>query len=402
MNRKIIPVILLMFVNRLGLTILVPVLPFVVRDYGQSDLVYGLLLSAYSGFIFFGSPVLGSLSDRFGRKPILLLSQAGTLASWFVFGLAWFLPGNVWPLVVIAISRVVDGITGGNVSVANAYLSDVTSREERTRAFTWLIAAGGTALIIGPPIGSLSSANRLGFLGTAIAAIVISTVTLLAIYFGLNESLPKSERIKKVNLNPLYQLNMVAKIRDLKNSVSIRRVLTTRVFLSLTLQSYVSIIVLFIIDLFNFSETDLGFFLLFIGSFLIINQLFVFPIFARYLNDTAMLLLGLTLTGIGLWLITLASSIFTFLITYYVLNVGISLAMPTVKSLLTKLSVRQQQGVVMGVDEGLIALTGAIGPAIAGLLYAQVDRSAFLVFSGVALTGLILTFISRGAINRDI
>lgn len=387
-----------MFVNRLGLTILVPVLPFIVRDYGQSDVVYGLLLSAYSGFIFFGSPILGNLSDRFGRKPILIVSQAGTLASWFVFGLAWFLPGNVWPLIVIAISRVVDGITGGNVSVANAYLSDVTSPEERTRAFTWLIAAGGSALIIGPPIGSLSSANSFGFLGTAIAAIVISTITLLAIVFGLEESLLKGDRIKSVNLNPLYQLNMLAKIRDLKNSFAIRRVLSARVFLSLVLQSYVSVIVLFIIDLFQFSETELGYFLLFIGTFLIINQLVIFPIFARFFNDMTLLLIGLLLTGVGLWLITLATSIVTFLLTYYVLNVGISLAMPTIKSLLTKLSNRKQQGVVMGIDEAIIAFTGAIGPAAAGLMYAQVDRSAFIVFGVVSILGLLLTFTWRRSI----
>ena len=104
---------MLMFVNTLGFTLLLPVLPFVIREYGQSDAVYGLLLSLYAIFVFVGSPILGNLSDKYGRKPILIISQAGTLASWVVFGLAWFMDGSTWPILIIAFSRITDGITGG-------------------------------------------------------------------------------------------------------------------------------------------------------------------------------------------------------------------------------------------------------------------------------------------------
>ena len=390
---------MLMFVNRLGLSLLIPVLPFIVRDYAQSDFVYGLLLSAYSGFVFIGSPILGNLSDRFGRKPTLVISQAGTLVSWIIFGLAYFLPGNLWPILVIAFSRVVDGITGGNVSVANAYLSDVTTPKERTRAFSYLIAASGTAFIIGPSIGSFSNATRYGYVGTAVTATLISTVTLLAIIFYLDESLPAEKRSQLININPLYQLNMLARIRELRNRETINWLFGARLFVSLTMSAYAAIIVLYVIDLFHFDEQELGFFLFFVGTFLIINQLLVFPFFARRFHDLTILLIGMVTLAVGLILITRFRTMVPYVLSYYVVNLGLSLCLPTIKSLLTKVSDEGQQGIVMGIDESILALMGAIAPSIAGLMYARLFNNAFVFIAIWMLAGFLLTFLARDKIR---
>lgn len=393
---------MLMFVNTLGFTLLLPVLPFIIRDYGQSDAVYGLLLSLYAAFVFVGSPILGNLSDKYGRKPILIISQAGTLLSWVIFGLAWFMDGSTWPILIIALSRVTDGITGGNVSVANAYLSDITTPEERTQAFTYLVVASGTALLIGPSIGGFSNATSIDYLGTAIVAVLISTVTLLSIIFQLKESLPPEERTTEININPLYQLNMLAKIRNLGNSRPIQRMFVLRMFFSFGLQAYVSIIVLYVIDLFQFNEQQLGFFLLFIGSFLIFNQLVAFPFFAKRFDDLTILIIGFILMSIGLFLLPIFESMLLYLLCYYVLNLGLSLGFPTLKSLLSKLSDRKQQGVVMGIDEALIALMGAIAPAIAGALYAEIRWITFLLIGAFLLIGLTLSLSSRDMINQNL
>ncbi|MGB0387855.1 MAG: MFS transporter [Ardenticatenaceae bacterium] len=402
MYKRIIPVMMLMFVNTLGFTLLLPVLPFIIRDYGQSDAVYGLLLSLYAAFVFVGSPILGNLSDKYGRKPILIISQAGTLLSWVIFGLAWFMDGSTWPILIIALSRVTDGITGGNVSVANAYLSDITTPEERTQAFTYLVVASGTALLIGPSIGGFSNATSIDYLGTAIVAVLISTVTLLSIIFQLKESLPPEERTTEININPLYQLNMLAKIRNLGNSRPIQRMFVLRMFFSFGLQAYVSIIVLYVIDLFQFNEQQLGFFLLFIGSFLIFNQLVAFPFFAKRFDDLTILIIGFILMSIGLFLLPIFESMLLYLLCYYVLNLGLSLGFPTLKSLLSKLSDRKQQGVVMGIDEALIALMGAIAPAIAGALYAEIRWITFLLIGAFLLIGLTLSLSSRDMINQNL
>ena len=140
MKRKFVPAYLLTLVNILGFSLMLPVLPFVVERYGGSDAVYGVLLSAYAAFQFIGAPWLGRLSDSVGRKPVLMISHAGTLLSWLIFGAAWFLPDiSLWmvslPLLVIGISRVLDGITGGNAAVSQAYISDLATREEKTWVF---------------------------------------------------------------------------------------------------------------------------------------------------------------------------------------------------------------------------------------------------------------------------
>src|SRR6185295_10580465 len=165
MTKKILPVIFLTFINTLGFAILIPVLPFVVKNYNASSIVYGFLLSIYFIFQFLGAPFLGALRDHYGRKPILMLSHFGTLISWGIFGLAYFVPGVslfgiALPLYVIGFARIVDGITGGNMSVANAYLSDITTPPEKARAFGTIGAVLGLGMIIGPTLGSFSSATR--------------------------------------------------------------------------------------------------------------------------------------------------------------------------------------------------------------------------------------------------
>jgi len=117
-NKKLIPILLLTLVNTLGFSILIPVLPFIIKQYDSSEVVFGLLLSAYSAFQFLAAPFLGSLSDYWGRKPVLLITQTGTLLSWLVFAVAYFLSAEIlWlgaaiSIWVIGIARMVDGVTG--------------------------------------------------------------------------------------------------------------------------------------------------------------------------------------------------------------------------------------------------------------------------------------------------
>ena len=99
MNQKTLPIVLLNFVNGIGGTLLIPVLPFIIRDLGYNEAIFGLLLAVYPTFQFFGAPILGTLSDHYGRKPILLVSQAGTLLSWIVFGAAYYATGALWPFI---------------------------------------------------------------------------------------------------------------------------------------------------------------------------------------------------------------------------------------------------------------------------------------------------------------
>ena len=199
MHKKLLPAYLLVLVNILGFSLMLPVLPFIVEDYGAPKYVYGILLSSYSLFQFLAAPYLGKMSDFKGRKPVLLISQAGTLACWGVYVLAYFMPntsifGYALPLYFIALARIVDGITGGNNSVTQAYVADITTQEEKSYVFGYLGGIVGLGLIIGPGVGGFLSSGSIGYLGTVLCALFISTITLISIYVNLEESLPEEKR----------------------------------------------------------------------------------------------------------------------------------------------------------------------------------------------------------------
>ena len=185
---------------------MIPVLPFIVKSYGGGSIMYGVLLSMYPLFQFFAAPILGAWSDMLGRRPVLLISQAGTLLSWVIFAVSYVIPPIYFgpialPLVVIMVSRIADGATGGNNSVANAYITDITKPENRSKIFSYLGGVVGLGLIIGPSIGGFTSSLGIGYLGTALVNMSISLVTLILMYFYLPESRLKWYRLSTHNFD---------------------------------------------------------------------------------------------------------------------------------------------------------------------------------------------------------
>lgn len=402
MSKKILPIILVSFVNMLGFTILFPVLPFIVERYNGTSFTYGLILSLYAAFQFIGAPILGSLSDMYGRKPLLLLSQFGTLMSWVIFGLAWWVPtewqlfGLAGPLVVIIIARIVDGITGGNISIANAYLSDITTKKEKAHSFGIVGAAVGLAIIIGPAIGGLSGGWSedlgYGYLGIAVAAFVISLITLIAMWFGLTESLKERHKTVKAKREILKSLNIIGRIRHFSNNKIVSLMLKTRIATGLIFGGYVSIIGLFMIDRFQFDQQQVGFFLFLVGTFSIINQgLFVKPVVKR-LGELKTLLIGMSLIGLGFASLITTTFLPLFVVFYFFLSLGISLMMPTFKAVFTNNTPDNRQGEIMGVDEGILAFDNAISPLIFGWLYGLIQGNVMLVLSVLMFAAVGYTF----------
>ena len=248
-------------------------------------------------FQFLGAPWLGRLSDSVGRKPVLLISQAGTLLSWFVFGLAWFIPDISLGFVALPhrhlFSRILDGITGGNNSVTQAYVSDLADHKEKGGLFGTLGGIAGIGLIVGPGLGGYFASGPIGYLGVAICGAVISLVTLLSIHFNLQESLPQGLRKPRVRQPPLQSFRFLNRIRTLNPSLMIKRIFMARAIFSVMMACYVSTIPLFIIDLFDFDEGTLGLFMLVVGAFLSFNQAVLSKWFIRRIGESATLKLGL-------------------------------------------------------------------------------------------------------------
>lgn len=405
MTKKLIPAYLLTLVNVLGFSILIPILPFVVQSYGAPKWVYGLLLTFYSAFQFIGAPYLGALSDQKGRKPILLISQAGTLLSWLVFLGALFIPktpflGLALPLWIIGFSRILDGITGGSTSVTNAYVADITTDQEKTYVFGYLGGIGGLGMILGPGIGGYTSSTAIGHAGTLIAAIIISCIALVTIFTWLKESHVPKHTIKQKRQSILHGLLVFTRIKEIKPDPLIKLLYVVKFFFSTMLACYISTITLFMIDLFSLDEQQLGFFMLVVGLFLSFNQAVMTKMFIRKFGGFRTLIIGLALCSIGLVGLTLTKNIYWFIGIYYFVNLGLSLCFPTFNSLISLHANPEKQGEIMGVSESISSVAMASFPVVAAALYGLFGFKVYYLISFFAFTGLILALIGSTKLSN--
>ena len=393
--RQARPILLLTFVNAIGGTLLIPVLPFVVRDLGQSDFVFALLIAAYPAAQFFAAPILGSLADHRGRRPILLVSQAGTLASWVLFGVAYFVTDSVGlALGLIALSRIVDGLTGGNASVAAAYLADIVDEEARTRVFSMQGAIAGVALLIGPALGSYSAASSLGFLGPAIVATAISTGTLIWMAATLTESLPADKRTERFDANPLHQLNLVSKARTLTGRSTLYRLFSIQGLFTMTFGGYTTILALWYVDRLGVSEASVGLLMLATGVFLIFNEMVTLRFFEKRLGDVGTMLAGLVILPVALFFVRFPTSVVVFLPLSFLVNVGLALVMPTLQSVVTQAADEREEGQVQGINTSVSAMASTVAPIAAGATYAAFGGGVTIWLAGATALLTALTAIA--------
>lgn len=398
MTNRTAPILLLTFVNALGGTLLIPVLPFVVRDLGQSDFVFALLIAAYPAAQFFAAPILGSIADHAGRRPVLLVSQAGTLLSWLLFASAYFV-GDGAALWFIVASRIVDGLTGGNASVAAAYLADVTTEDERTRVFSMQGAIAGVALLIGPALGSFSAATSIGFLGPALVAIAISLATLIWMAVSLDESLAVENRREELDLNPLHQLNLLARARHLTGRGPLARLFGVQAAFTMAFSGYTTILVLWYVDRLGVSEANAGLLLLAVGAFLIFNEMVTLRVVEKRLGDVGTLIAGLALLPVSLVIVRIPTSVVWFLVASFVVNVAMALTMPTLQSVITRVADDREEGEVQGINTSVAAIASTIAPIAAGATYAsQGGGTTILLAAATAAVGAVLIIASARTI----
>jgi MFS family permease len=404
-SKKFIPAYLLTFVNVLGFSILIPILPFIVESYNAPEWVFGLLITLYSAFQFIGAPILGSMSDSYGRKKILIISQAGTLASWIVFLIALLLPENHWfgiaiPLIVIALARSLDGITGGNSSVANAYVSDITTRKEKAYIFGYLGGIAGIGMILGPGLGGITATSPLGFIGTLLTCIIISAVTLVSIILWLKESHPPEKRVTRVR-QPLWNLLYIpGRVKTVNPSRIVKSIFTIKMLFSSMMGFYIGTMALFLIDLFSFDEMELGLFLFVAGAFLAFNQAFVSEKFVKKFGEFPTLIVGLLLCGLGMMALTISDNIYVFIGFYYILNLGLSLCFPTFNALISIHADEKKQGAVMGISESIGSFAMAVFPVISAVLYGFIGFKFYIFVGVLPLVALIIAIFSLKKYGR--
>lgn len=380
------------------MTMLFPVLPYVVQFYGQKEVVLWVLLWTFSLFQFVAAPVLWALSDSYGRKPILLITQAGTLLSWIILGLAYFMPDTriFWllllPIFVVFLSRMFDGITGWNASVAQAVLADMTPPKERSKVLGKNGAVFGMSLLVGPAMGSFSVSFSISFLWTAILWSIISVVTLAIMYFSLEETLSNEDRKEKVKIK-FKEINVFAQILKWWHIDTIRYALVMKLFIFIGFVSYTSVSALYLMDEFGFSATNIWYYLTFTGSFLIFHQFVSIRYFIQKFWDRKSLLLALCFMCIWFIGMGLMFNIIFFTVFYLIAVLGISLSFTTLWALFSRSVDSKNQGEVLGMSSWLESLISIWVPILATYLYGFLNFSIFLLIACMPLLALIISVL---------
>lgn len=350
------------FIDLVGFGMVIPILPFYASTppFMASPVEIGFLVSIYSWMQFFFSPILGRFSDRYGRRPVLFISLLGSAVGYFVIGLAD-------TLLLVFIGRIIGGITGGNISTAQAYIADVTSRENRARGMGLFGAAFGLGFIFGPALAGILS--KYGVHVPFYCAAALSLINAVALFFILPES------IKPGAIEPGLMAERKNRIAEIVLSFTDARFRLPNLiyFLLITAFSIMTYaFVLYTAYRFGFDAEDNGYLFAFVGLTAIIGQGVLFERLAKKFGETRLVVAGSLMIGIALFSVPfigpLTGGLAALLFGSAFLSVGNALASPSITSLTSKLAEDHEQGKTLGVMQSSASLARAIGPSIGGFL----------------------------------
>ena len=288
--KKILPVFVIVLIDLLGLTIIIPLLPLYAASFGGDPLVIGALSAAYPLMQFVGAPILGRLSDRFGRRPILIISQIGTLIGFIALGLA----NSLWLLFV---SRIIDGISGANIATAQAVITDSTTEKTRTQGLGLIGAAFGLGFIIGPIIAFIvlaASGNNYSLV--AYIAAGFSFASILLTYFWLKETLPPEKR-GQGNSRP--NISMRAMLDALRKP-QIGFLLLLMFAFQFAFGGYEYLLALFTLDRLGMNASANSGLFVFAGVIIVAVQGYFVGKWSKKFGDRWLILFGLIVLGVGL------------------------------------------------------------------------------------------------------
>ena len=344
-------------IDLIGFGIVIPILPLYADRFGASATTVGFLLAIYSAMQFVCSPLLGKLSDRVGRRPVLLASILGTSLGFLIMGLAQ----TLW---LLFLARVVDGATGGNISTAAAYIADVTPPQERSRGMGLIGAAFGIGLIIGPAVGGVLS--HISMSAPFLFAAALAAANAAALYFLLPESL-KQEHREHARRGSIR--------RTLRESAGwqLRGVLVAAFFATLAFSMLTATLALFTNKsaAFLYDATRNGYLFAFMGLIGATIQGGLMGRLSRAFGDKRLAGAGALLTALGMLLLPASSTLTLLALACMLIGVGNSLLTPTLNGLASKAVNAASQGSVLGVMASVGSLARILGPPFGGWLLAR-------------------------------
>jgi multidrug resistance protein len=366
----------------IGFGILFPVLARYARDAGASPAMAGLLVASFSIAQVVFSPITGRLSDRFGRKPIILLSLTGTAVGSLLTGLA----GSLW---LLFLARIVDGASGASVSVAQAAVTDVAPEEERARLLGLLGAAFGVGFALGPAIGGIAAlvSHRLPFF----IAAAVAALNALAAIRRLPETHPR--RAGAAPESARDEPRRAHSVLKGSGARDLRRLLLATFVSLVAFSGFEATFSLLTEARFDLSESaTYGVFFLIGMGLVFVQGGFIHPVVAR-LGETTTVRAGLACNAVGLALVAIDDGWATLGLALVLLVVGQGLAAPTLSALVAGRSPDDRRGLTLGFQQSAGGLARSVGPALAGVLFGRSISAPYL--AGAALVVVALAVLPK-------
>lgn len=346
------PIFVTVFVDVLGLTLMLPLLPFYALHFGASTTMAGILLGSYSACQLVSGPILGRISDRVGRKPTLLASQAGTCAGFLIIASA----GSLWMLFL---GRIIDGCTAGNLAIAQAYITDVTAPEKRTKAFALIGVAFGMGFLLGPAISGVL-ADHYGFAAPAYAAAALSLLSIVMTATLL-------PNVKPAVAGP----SRTASASLLLGRPAPRKVLGEYLFFTLSFAMLTGGLPFFLHERFAFGAKETGYVYAYSGLIGAFVQGGAIGRMVKALGEEKLSLYGFVGMVVGYGLLGFATNLWMLLVLVAIGSLGISVVRPSLTTLLTKSVERTEHGAALGVSQSVASISQMTGPPLATLLIAH-------------------------------
>ncbi len=416
-SSSIFPILLVNFIGALGYSLVLPFLIVLVLNFGGNEVIYGVLGATYSFFQFIGAPILGKWSDTQGRKRILILSQVGTFVAWVLFLVALVIPNTVLfeiesstigvfllsiPLIILFAARALDGITGGNISVANAYLSDISTDETRKSNFGKMAASSNLGFIIGPALAGVLGSTVLEEKLPVLVTMLISLVAIAVIKFLLKESNPCARK-DQVQTGEFKKV-LGAEVKNCYDDTSTKKA----GFFEIARMEWIGFILVlyFLIFLsFNFFYVafpvhavqalgwdlfQLGIFFSVMGAIMVLVQGPILSWISNKLSEGILIVVGSLVLAIGFFLFTKQDMVLVYLaVTCFAVGNGIM--WPSFLSVLSQKAGGEYQGIIQGYASSMGSLASIIGMLSGGFAYGLMGGLLFWV-PAILMTGI--SFIS--------
>ncbi|MBL8046024.1 MAG: MFS transporter [Anaerolineales bacterium] len=430
--KKIMPIFVIVLIDLLGLTIIIPLLPLYATSFGADALTIGLLGAAYPLMQFIGAPLLGRLSDRYGRKPVLVVSQIGTLIGFLVLGFA----NTLWALFL---ARIIDGLSGANISTAQAAIADSTTEKTRTQGLGLLGAAFGLGFIIGPIIAVIALAvSNNNYAVPAFVAAGFSLISILLTWFWLPETLSAERRGVASSHKPAFSFG--ALFQALAHP-QVGLLLILMFAQQIAFGGYEQLFSLFTLSRLGLNASGNGVIFVFIGLIVVAVQGGLIGPWSRRFGDRRLVYFGLGALAVGLALTALTPAqpvpwysraaletelsaravtetittptalpadnangwlgLAWILLASIPASIGGGILQPSINSLITKRIEPQEVGGMLGISASLLSGANALAPLLGGAIFQWVGSTGPFLIGGVVLALLLLAALQMIKPGRE-